>query len=351
MKPLRIGYFPLSISHQAAGDRRRLVYWAKKRGHAVINYPFDNVDLVVVSEAANFSSVYKLENKKPIVFDLIDSYLTPDSLAQDLGRGMIKRITGNISGKEILFSSHVKRMSKYADAVICSSIEQQRIVSLYNNNVHVILDMHEEIPFRSSLKHLKSDKSHERKLFWEGQPGTHAGLSEISIPLQVLSREMEIQLSIITDPEYFSYNNRFLKRDSLIHLQKLLGLSGPNLKVHRWTIENLIWHSQNSQLGVIPLDLSKKMTWMKPENRLLIMWRLGLPCLTSPSPAFSRIEKLLGINLTCATQLQWIDKIRNFLLSPSVSEQQVIVGQEYIREFHSESRLLFKWDTVVQSVL
>ena len=36
MKKLRIGYVPINKALNAPGDRRRIVFWAKERGHEVV---------------------------------------------------------------------------------------------------------------------------------------------------------------------------------------------------------------------------------------------------------------------------------------------------------------------------
>ena len=46
MKKLRIGYVPNSKNLDAPGDRRRIVFWAKARGHEIVTNLDDNFDAI-----------------------------------------------------------------------------------------------------------------------------------------------------------------------------------------------------------------------------------------------------------------------------------------------------------------
>ena len=50
MKTLRIGYVPNSKKLDAPGDRRRIVFWAKARGHEIVTNLDDKFDVLVLSE-------------------------------------------------------------------------------------------------------------------------------------------------------------------------------------------------------------------------------------------------------------------------------------------------------------
>ena len=56
MRSLKVGYWPISKNLDAAGDRRRLVFWAKNRGHEIITDITQKVDVIVASENADFRS-------------------------------------------------------------------------------------------------------------------------------------------------------------------------------------------------------------------------------------------------------------------------------------------------------
>jgi hypothetical protein len=90
---------------------------------------------------------------------------------------------------------------------------------------------------------------------------------------------------------------------------------------------------------------------LKPENRLLIMWRLGLPCLTSPSPAYVRVARQAKVSVTCSSLDEWKENLNQILGDPDFAYGQALAGQNYLRENHNRELLLNKWDLAFESVL
>ena len=164
MQKLRIGYWPLSQKLNSAGDRRRLIFWAQARGHVIITDLSQKVDVIVASENSDFNSQYFSKKRIPVIFDLVDAYLSPLSPSDDLARGIAKRLSDQISGHIKPFSHHIRDFCLNSSAVICSSIEQEEVIQPYNTNTHVI---------------------------W-----THMTRSLLSMPLK-------LELQIQTDIEYF----------------------------------------------------------------------------------------------------------------------------------------------------
>ena len=118
-----------------------------------------------------------------------------------------------------------------------------------------------------------------------------------------------------------------------------------------WTPKNLVECAKASSIAMIPIDLLVPMQKLKPENRLLIMWRLGLPCLTSPSPAYIRVAMKAGVSATCANLEDWLRNFNRILNNPDFSHNEIIRGQDYLRENHNKLSLLKKWDIAFESVM
>ena len=128
MSKLKIGYWPLSQTLNSAGDRRRLIFWAKARGHSIITDLNQSVDVIVASENSDFNSSHFAQGKTPVIFDLIDAYLSPLNPYDDLARGIAKKLSGQISGGVKPFSHHVRDFCVSSAAVICSSAEQEEVI-------------------------------------------------------------------------------------------------------------------------------------------------------------------------------------------------------------------------------
>ena len=350
MRKLRIGYSPLSQDLNSAGDRRRLVFWAKNRGHTIITDLEQKVDVIVASENSDFNSSVFYESTVPIIFDLVDAYLSPLNPIDDLARGIGKKLSGQITGVTRPFSHHIREFCRQSNAVLCSSIEQQEVIQKLNRNCHVILDSHEEIPF-SKFSMLSHEPSSVKRILWEGQPATIRGVNEISPIFSALTKTFDFKLDFVTDEEYFMYLNRYIRRSTLSLLKSDLHEISSLVNIVPWSRENLLASARMSSIAMIPINLSIPIQKLKPENRLLIMWRLGLPCLTSPSPAYVRVSSRAGVNAVSYSTQEWLENFVHILSDPDYARSQVTLGQNYLLENHTSAILLEKWDRAFESVL
>jgi hypothetical protein len=350
MKTLKIGYQPLSSSLTAAGDRRRLLFWAKNRGHEIVTDLTQKVDVIVASENSDFQSPHLTETKVPVVFDLVDAYLSPLNTREDFTRGLAKKLSGQVSGSVKLFSNYVRNFCTSSSAVICSSPEQEAVIRPFNSNTHVILDSHDEIPLLEP-KLAKYAPSEEKTILWEGQPATIRGVQKISAILFQLSQENSLRFDFVTDEEYFQFLGKYFKRKTLHLLKKDLSSVFDQTSIIPWSPENLVAVANRSSFSMIPIDIAVPMQKLKPENRLLIMWRLGLPCLTSPSPAYTRVSNIAGVKAVCDSPDVWLESSINLLSNPTFALEEVLRGQNYLHENHNRESLLNKWDQAIESVI
>jgi hypothetical protein len=350
MSKLKIGYWPLSDSLSSTGDRRRLVFWAKNRGHTITTDLSRKVDVIVASEGSDFNSKYFESGNTPIVFDLVDAYLSPQNVFEDLARGLLKQITGQITGNLKPFSRHIGNFCMKANAVVCSSVEQERLIKQYNINTHIILDSHDEIPLLAP-GHDNLGMFPFRQLLWEGKPATLGGVNTIYSSLNEIAKVMPMGMRFVTDESYFMIANKYLNRKSSTILKNSSKQNMQQMKMVPWSIENLVTSAKESTLAIIPLDLTVPMQTLKPENRLLIMWRLGLPCLTSETPAYKRVAIEAGVEVVCQDSKHWLESISRFLSDSKYALNQVKSGQSYIQENHSRKIILEKWDHAINSAL
>jgi hypothetical protein len=350
MSKLKIGYWPLSKNLNSPGDRRRLIFWANARGHKVETNLDKKVDLIIASENSDFNSPYFSRFEIPVIFDLIDAYLSPLNISDDLGRGLAKKVTGQITGEIKPYSHHVRDFCIRANAVICSSIEQQALIEPYNKNSHVILDSHKEISFVEPRNDKRFSRN-ESRILWEGQPATIRGVKNIAPVLTQLAKEKKFTLDFVTDENYYKYLNRYFSKSTQTLLKRDLHQIEDRIKLTPWTSNNLVECAKRSDMAMIPIDLSIPMQRLKPENRLLIMWRLGLPCLTSASPAYVRVASQAGVSTACHSNHEWLANFNRYLEDPGFAHREVLLGQNYLRENHSEATLLKKWDSVIESVM
>jgi hypothetical protein len=347
MASLRIGYSSQvpDMSHPA--DRRRLVYWAQKRGHVIAQDLNSPVDVIVLAGRSDFAKVGEYQAKAPVIIDLIDGYLGNENPIVDLARGLGKIGTSQLSGKPKKYSTVLSQAIAQANATICASAEQNAPISKITNNSHIILDFHEEFSFIP----FSENSSIPKQLLWEGQAFTADGLKSLEkVFVQIIQKE-PIALNLVTDLETPRILGRFGKKSTINRVGKLPKILGQNFALTPWSIPNVISSARNSLVSIIPLDPGNVLNPLKPENRLLIMWRLGLPCLTSPTLAYERVMKDAGLDSICRTVHEWRSKLEEFISSPSIRRDNVQKGQAYIHEKHNETETLKRWDKAVESVL
>lgn len=333
------------------GDRRRVIFWARSRGHEIVTDLSQKVDVIVASENADFSSRIFLESKTPIVFDLIDAYLCQTNQLEDFVRGISKRLDKQIGSGFHSFTTYLKDFCKKSNVIICSSPEQEEIIKEFNKNTHIILDSHEEIAFRHVGTKVNLVKDLVKSILWEGQPATIPGLQFVSPALRIIAQNNNLKVTFITDKNYYLVLNKYFRRKTLNLIQNHSKLDSDQIFINSWSPENLTNQAARSHLAIIPLDLSIPLLRLKPENRLLIMWRLGLPCLTSASPAYKRVAKSVGVDSICETSSEWRLKMQQLLDDPELARTQAVKGQAYIRDHHTGPLLLKKWDEAIESAM
>jgi hypothetical protein len=64
-------------------------------------------------------------------------------------------------------------------------------------------------------------------------------------------------------------------------------------------------------------DIRDKFAALKPENKLLSMWHLGLPVLFSDTPSYSRLASEANQENACIKEGEWFAALKRFAQSDS----------------------------------
>lgn len=343
-----IGYVPINPSLDPPGDRRRFPYYAIKR-----NIPFEVArpsrfyDVAVLSQAADLSMWSRCpKGSTKIIFDLIDSYLSiPPLNARSLLRGAAKFIARQNNRLRLNYRRAIQDMCRRADAVVCATEEQRQSILPFCSNVHIILDFHGEIAGVSKRDYSSSENVFH--LVWEGLGSNARHLREVEPALRMFSRRRRFQLHVVTDMEYGRFlGGRFGKRSVLDDLR---GIS-PDITVYGWNILTFPAIVTKCDLALIPLPLRDPLCAGKPENRLLLFWRLGMPVLATSTPTHTRAMKACGLNTALTTQEEWQQALEYYSSSEPVRRQAAQLGRSFAETHHSEERLLQRWDEVFRSI-
>jgi glycosyltransferase involved in cell wall biosynthesis len=344
LRDLRIGYVPYDDTLRLPGDSRRFVYYAEKRGlEFEIADPKKEYDLVVLSGRTDIS-VWNHYPKAKLVYDLIDSYLAiPRSDVKGCLRGLFKFVSRQSRYLQLNYWKAIGAMCARADAVVCSTHEQRADIMRYCANVHVILDAHMGVT-RSTKTNYGVHTPF--KLVWEGLPHTLDSLTLIQPALERLCQKYPIELHVITDREHYRYLSQFYK----VSTQKKLHKIFPTAHFHDWTASNFARVACECDLAVIPLQLSDPFASGKPENKLLLFWRMGIPVITSATPAYVRAMQGAGLNLTIRDERGWDTAIEKLMQNEALRHQAGRLGKDYTEQQYSEAMLLAKWDSLFESL-
>lgn len=348
MPKLKIGYVPWSSNLQHPADRRRLLYWANRRDHEIVLDLSQKFDVLFLSTRADLTFWSKF-SEVPIVIDLIDGYLDKEDLWRDWVRGSGKVLTGQITGLPRPFRKIIKDACQTARAVVCETVEQRETILPYCRNTHAILDFHEEFPILPFNPNPTSVGT--PALLWEGLPFTAKGLLQLKRCLLEIMESNSISLEMVTDLEYPIFLGKYLYRSTREILEDIPDILGENFILTKWDLNAVIEAARRSHLAVLPLDPAGALNPLKAENRLLMMWRIGLPVITSPSVSYLRVMKNTQIDGICHSPDQWTAKITELMNSIQLRREFVERGQQYIRDTHSKEIVLQAWDKLFESVL
>ena len=356
---LRIGFVPMSDVQMHPFDLRNFIYYARKRKISFEIAKFgEEYDVIVLSPRADVSLWSRYQGKARLIYLIVDAYLavSPLDMKGSL-RGLAKYIGGEHKNLKLNYSSAIREMCLRADAVVCTTLEQKKDIQEYCNNIHIILDFNSHIVRETKLNY-KAGKC--INLIWEGQAASIKGFTQIKKPLLALREKYPIALHIITDLERGRYMEKFKKISVLDDLRRIFGdsylpnTSGGNgsfVYLYQWNLEMLSRIITGADIAIIPLDLRDPLMCGKPENKLILFWRMGMPSVVSSIPAYERVMTECGLDLCCKSDSQWLAKLEELIVDQTKRESVAVKAKAFADRYYSEEEYLKKWDQLFQSVL
>jgi hypothetical protein len=347
LRDARIAYAPFTPSCDRPGDLRRYCYYARRRQLRFdLADPSENYDIVIVSAGADISiwSRYYGRNAK-VVYDLTDSYLAIPKLdPKGLLRGLAKFVTRQNKRLLWTYAGGIREMCDRANAVICTTAEQQRDILPHCGNVHIILDFQGSVVRSVKTSYSSGDIFN---IVWEGLAGNLGTLEEIIDVLCQIRKERPIAIHAVTNLSYGQYlNGRFAQRRTEDLARKM--------KIHPYLYA---WNEQTCSavvcacdLAVIPIPLQDPLYAGKPENKLHLFWRMGMPTVVSATPAYTRAMQESGLSMACATSQDWREILEEYVGSEESRRSAGRRGKKYVDTHHSEESMLARWDKLFASI-
>jgi hypothetical protein len=308
----RIGYAGYSRDFSAPGDRRRFCAYARQRG---LSYQYPRLDgdydLVVITQNADLTGWAARKRREGdrfrLVLDLVDGYFQQSRIDERLLKGIGRYVEGCDTRLSPDFRQTLKTICRAADAVWCSTPEQRATIERYNANVEISFDWIDDELGPPKRRFRDGERL---KLVWEGQAGTLRTIRTVRDSLNALRDEVE--LIVVSDPT----TPRYYGRIGRITAQELLeGIECP-VTFHPWTKADFFRHIAQADVAIIPMDFSRSIFRAKPENKLVHLWKMGMPVLVAPTPPYCRAMAGAGLDMVCETPSEWTERLRLLAATP-----------------------------------
>ena len=341
----KVGYIPYSKNLEHPGDRRRIVICAKAGKLDIItDNPLDS-DLLLLSNGANFNHWIK-NSRKPVILDLVDAYLGENpNWIRDFLRNIVRTLNGKASLSDITYTKGLKKACLASDAVIVATPEQRDFILPYNENVYVILDDHSEL----NLSNIDKPFEKEKSIFWEGMGYTLKHFKVIAPDLDSYLFKNSYCLYLLTNETFARWGGYLGSVDSKKLIKKLFPKSFTQIRVIPWSIQNVLEYSNKSEFAIIPIDTDDNFANLKPENKLLGLWALGLPVLFSSTPAYKRVAHEAGLMDACINQENWKQSLDGHDLL--INQNYMNLAKKYLDNFHTQEVLIQKWEAAINTTL
>jgi len=117
----------------------------------------------------------------------------------------------------------------------------------------------------------------------------------------------------------------------------------------------LDWHGDDvgtvADLAIVPVDRTSPFAMGKPENRLMLLWRMGQCVVATRTPASERAMRVAGTEQAlCDGPEDWDRTLRPLLADPEERADLARRGREQALRVGHRDRLLSAWDTVLDSL-
>jgi glycosyltransferase involved in cell wall biosynthesis len=348
VRHLRIGYVPVDSTLQQPSDRTRFCHYARRRGLTFeLADPARRYDVVVVGTGADISVWVRYPpGHAKMIYELLDSYLAlpPFDLKMML-RGAAKFAVRQNRRLLLDYRAGIEEMARRADAVICTTAEQRQQLLQYCGNVHVVLDFHER-----EVRKIKRDYAAGEvfNFVWQGLPENLRYFSTVGDIITRVARKRRIALHAMTDLEYGQFLHGLIGKRYAFRLARAIPC---DVYLYQWNQELFASVMTACDLALIPIDPNDPLGVGKPENKLVLFWRLGIPALVSATPAYARVMRESGLAMACATNADWEAGLQLYIEDEGARRSAGERGRAFAEEHYGEAEMMARWDAVLASVL
>jgi len=355
---LKLGWVPNSSDYSHPADRRKLLFYLKKVKtnivYEVAQYDI-HYDILYVSLRSDLTLWSKYRKKQLargaktwIIFDLSDSYLLSEKIS-DVLRPIYHYIIRRCSSLRFSYKNILIEMINNSDVVICGSIEQQLILKEHHENVRIVRDY-----FLDDIRSVKKDynlaKGGELHILWEGF--SHGNKKIFRMIRGIVHRwgleknNYRINLHFLTDPLYCTYGASTFCRSTYTMLKNIFTNVKCGIDVYSWNPATFSSIATACDFAIIPIPNDSVM-WYKPENKLLLLWSLGIPVLATPTPAYKRVMSEELMRYLCNDLEAWSANIARMAFASENRQEYMQFANKYLAKHCNDKAILSMWKEVM----
>lgn len=123
-----------------------------------------------------------------------------------------------------------------------------------------------------------------------------------------------------------------------------------NIRFIEWHADTYSKHIIESDIAIIPIDDCNNVALGKPENKLIFLWKMGVPTITDSIKSYERVMEKAEIDLTCKSNDDWLKKLLKLASSEDLRRRVAQKGRKYAEKNYSEKTIISKWDKIFKSI-
>jgi glycosyltransferase involved in cell wall biosynthesis len=161
---------------------------------------------------------------------------------------------------------------------------------------------------------------------------------------------LKVNLHVISAQTYCKFGSAYICQPTSQLVENIFKYSDVKTYFYSWHSTTFSSIAGSCDLALIPIPSNDFMMWEKPENKLIELWSIGLPVLTSPTPAYSRVMLKAGIDGTCKNVHEWQQKIIDLISSTEKRGDYMKLAANLVERDYSKEKIISQWDTLLNSI-
>jgi glycosyltransferase involved in cell wall biosynthesis len=121
--------------------------------------------------------------------------------------------------------------------------------------------------------------------------------------------------------------------------------------LHLWDAATLSQIITRCDGAIVPIFTADPLTRGKPGNKLALLWRMGMPVVTSATPSYRQMQKSAGTGeFACDSDADWTSALERLMTNEFVRREAGERGHAYVAKHLNTAKLLTLWDQAFASI-